>query len=472
MVVKIKYKVLAVLVLLVALVLSGCIYENLSPMEGWDQTRYDEYSELYYSIYEYNLSPAYTSAEIQQRIGDAQDKTFKIQSFYVNTVQKDTEFERAWFSAFSNYILGLNAEIVSYQKQKNLGEGRRVIDSTRNPDVPPEEIFIKGGFEDTQEAKEWREKAHFHFNKSLEYRKLIEDANPFHQANTLVIKTPNTIESSSSPTPKVTPTPQATPATSPTLVVTSSYEQNTINNSIGMEFVQIPAGEFEMGSQLSEKGRHNNEGPVHRVKIANDFYIGKYEVTQKQWRDVMGANPSKFIGDNLPVESVSWNDVQEFIKKLNEKEGTNKYRLPSEAEWEYAVRANTNTRYFFGDDSQKLHEYAWVEGGSLSLEGGTKAVGRIKPNPWGLYDMYGNVWEWVQDKYHSNYSGAPSDSIAWESEDTTDRVIRGCGWYSFKSCRSAVRNSFSQAGHSGDLGFRLVRICRLKNAISVFAFGF
>lgn len=145
-------------------------------MEGWDQTRYEEYSELYYSIYEYNLSPAYTSAEIQQRIGDAQDKSFKIQSFYVNTVQKDTEFERAWFSAFSNFILGLNAEIVSYQKQKNLGEGRRVkvMDSTRNPDVPPEEIFVKGGFEDTQEAKEWREKAHFHFNKSLEYSNIVD----------------------------------------------------------------------------------------------------------------------------------------------------------------------------------------------------------------------------------------------------------------------------------------------------------
>ncbi len=261
--------------------------------------------------------------------------------------------------------------------------------------------------------------------------------------------------------PGLTKAPETVKSTpSPTPIITSSADQKTFTNSIGMEFVQMPAGEFDMGSPLGEKGRYENEGPVHRVKIANDFYIGKYEVTQKQWRDVMGANPSKFIGDNLPVESVSWNDVQEFIKKLNEKEGTNKYRLPSEAEWEYTVRANTNTRYFFADYTKndytnKFHEYAWVEGGSL--KGGTKPVGQMKPNPWGLYDMYGNVWEWVQDKYHNNYTGAPTDASVWESEDTNDRVKRGCGWYDFgKSCRSAVRNSFPPVSHSNDLGFRLL----------------
>ncbi len=270
---------------------------------------------------------------------------------------------------------------------------------------------------------------------------------------------PENSKITSTPTPKLTPTgtqtPKPTPTVSPISVVVSSADQKTITNSIGMEFVQIPAGEFDMGSPLGEKGRYVNEGPVHHVKIANDFYIGKYEVTQKQWHDVMGFNPSKFTSANQPVESVSWNDVQGFIKKLNQKEGTNKYRLPSEAEWEYAARAGTTTPYFFDYEWSSV-DYAWIKGGSL--QGGTKTIGQMKPNPWGLYDMYGNVWEWVQDKYHNNYIGAPTDASVWESEGINDRVKRGCGWYDFgKSCRSAVRNSFPSVSHSNDLGFRLVR---------------
>ncbi len=116
--------------------------------------------------------------------------------------------------------------------------------------------------------------------------------------------------------------------------------------------------------------------------------MGKYEVTQKQWHEVMGTNPSTFKGDDLPVESVSWNDVQKFIKKLNKKENTNKYRLPSEAEWEYAARAGTTTRYSFGDDARKLRNYAWYYANS-NFE--THPVGEKKPNTWGLYDMHGNV---------------------------------------------------------------------------------
>jgi len=221
-------------------------------------------------------------------------------------------------------------------------------------------------------------------------------------------------------------------------------------NSIGMEFMRIPAGEFDMGSSLNED-YDKDEGPVHRVKIPKAFHMGRYEVTQKQWREVMGYDPSYFKGDNLPVEQVSWNDVQEFIKKLNEKESTNKYRLPSEAEWEYAARADTTTRYSFGDDESKLGDYAWY------LDSKTHEVGKKKPNPWGLYDMHGNVWEWVQDVYHNNYNGAPIDGSAWEV-DGSERVFRGGGWKDgARGCRSADRDKVYPGYRPSNLGFRLLR---------------
>ena len=230
----------------------------------------------------------------------------------------------------------------------------------------------------------------------------------------------------------------------------------TCTNSIGMEFVRIPAGEFEMGSPSDEEGRRDWwEGPVHHVNIEKAFYMGRYEVTQKQWRAIMGDNPSYFVGDDLPVEQVSWDDVQEFIKKLNEKEGTNKYRLPSEAEWEYACRAGTTTRYSFGDDESKLGDYAWYYKNS---SGKTHPVGQKEPNLWGLYDMHGNVWEWVQDKWHSDYNGAPADGSAWERGDGADRVIRGGGWYCIAGCcRSANRGDIDRGDRSSGLGFRILK---------------
>ena len=249
------------------------------------------------------------------------------------------------------------------------------------------------------------------------------------------------------PTP--VPTPEVTQASTP-----APANQKTITNSIGMEFVLIPAGEFDMGSPSNENGRDNDEGPVYSVTISKPFYMGKYEVTQEQWRDVMGNNPSRFRGDNLPVEDVSWNYVQEFIKKLNEKEGINKYRLPSEAEWEYAARAGTTTRYSFGDDEGKLGEYAWYADNS-----GRKAhnVGQKKPNPWGLYDMHGNVWEWTQDWYHDDYKGAPTDGSAWEGSGAS-RVNRGGSWGSnARNCRSAYRDDFVPDFRDRNLGFRLLR---------------
>lgn len=146
-------------------------------------------------------------------------------------------------------------------------------------------------------------------------------------------------------------------------------------NSIGMEFVLIPAGDFEMGSPSDEDFRDDDESPVHKVTIEKAYYLGKYEVTQEQWVEVMGSNPSRFIGDDRPVESISWSDVQEFIKKLNEMEGTDKYRLPSEAEWEYACRADTTTSYFFGENTFILTEYAWYYKNS---EDTTHPVGKKK----------------------------------------------------------------------------------------------
>ncbi|MDQ1275515.1 MAG: hypothetical protein QG610_1089 [Euryarchaeota archaeon] len=222
-----------------------------------------------------------------------------------------------------------------------------------------------------------------------------------------------------------------------------------------MKFVLIPAGEFYMGSSSEEKGRSDCESPVHRVTIKNPFYIGKTPVTQRQWKTIMGTSPSNFKDEARPVEFVSWEEIQEFIKKLNAIENTTKYRLPSEAEWEYACRAGTHSRYFFGDDESKLGEYAW----HVSNAGRkTHPVGRKKPNPWGLYDMHGNVWELVQDRWHENYSESPSDGSAWEDGNSSNRVSRGGSWYCDSDfCRSAARFSREPEKHLGNLGFRLVR---------------
>jgi formylglycine-generating enzyme required for sulfatase activity len=222
------------------------------------------------------------------------------------------------------------------------------------------------------------------------------------------------------------------------------------DNSIGMKFSLIPAGEFYMGSEESD-----DEKPVHKVKIHNPLYLGTYPVTQREWEAVMGDKPSGFKGDDLPVGGVSWDDVQEFIKMLNEKEGTNKYRLPSEAEWEYACRAGTTTRYSFGDLESKLGDYAWYDDNS---DDKTHPVGQKEHNPWGLYDMHGNVWEWVQDEYHDSYDGAPTDGSAWEVGDGAYRVARGGGWSrNARGCRSAVRDPNDPRYRGGDLGFRILR---------------
>ena len=213
-----------------------------------------------------------------------------------------------------------------------------------------------------------------------------------------------------------------------------------------MEFVRIKAGTFLMG------GNRFGEKPVHEVVLTNDFFMGKYEVTQGQWETVMGENPSYFGGKDRPVERVSWDDVQEFIDKLNDKEGRKIYRLPTEAEWEYACRAGTTTEYFFGDDEDKLGEYVWYDDNSGNK---THPVGKKKPNPWGLYDMYGNVWEWCQDLYGDYPKGKIINPKGPDSGSY--RVFRGGSWgHSAVSCRSANRSNWEPDYRYSLLGFRLV----------------
>jgi formylglycine-generating enzyme required for sulfatase activity len=224
----------------------------------------------------------------------------------------------------------------------------------------------------------------------------------------------------------------------------------TYTNSIGMEFVLIPAGTFQMGYNDG----YDREKPVHSVTISKPFYLGKYEVTRREWKAVMGSNPSRFEGDNRPVESVSWDDVQEFIKKLNAKEGGDKYRLPTEAEWEYACRAGTTTNWYFGDNENLLGDYAWYRDNSGNE---TKPVGQKKPNAFGLYDMHGNVWEWCQDWYGSYESGNQTDPQGPVSGSR--RVSRGGSWRGSGSSTRAAFRYYGNLGYGyGTVGFRLLRL--------------
>jgi formylglycine-generating enzyme required for sulfatase activity len=220
-----------------------------------------------------------------------------------------------------------------------------------------------------------------------------------------------------------------------------------------MTFALVPAGEFRMGSTDG----NDDERPVHTVRISQPFYLGIHAVTQGQWETVMGDNPSRFKGDvNRPVETVSWEDVHTFIDKLNAREGGTQYRLhrvPTEAEWEYAVRAGSTTAYCFGDDHRQLGEYAWY---SENAGGETHPVGRLQPNAWGLYDMYGNVWEWVQDWY-GKYTAEPVTDPPGPASGSS-RVYRGGSWSSYAGrCRSAYRSGGAPVARHDDRGFRLLR---------------
>ncbi|GBE76068.1 hypothetical protein myaer87_32950 [Microcystis aeruginosa NIES-87] len=219
------------------------------------------------------------------------------------------------------------------------------------------------------------------------------------------------------------------------------------------EMVDIPAGKFNMGSDENEK-------PIHQV-IVPAFQIGKYPITQAQYQAVMGNNPSRFSGNpQNPVESVTWFNAQAFCEKLSQLTGKN-YRLPTEAEWEYACRAGTKTRFSFGDDKEQLGDYAWVDGNSNNT---THPVGEKRPNPWGIYDMHGNVWEWCADSYHESYADKPDNikengSIPWTDNNITNAssiIRRGGSW-----CRDPLAYSSAYRGKSvadirNDIGFRVV----------------
>jgi len=225
------------------------------------------------------------------------------------------------------------------------------------------------------------------------------------------------------------------------------------NSGESIAMVWIPSGEYEMGSPNDEDDRDNDESPVHRVNINYGFWMGKYEVTQAQWEAVTGNNPSRYDGDNRPVEQVSWNDIHEdFLSQIDDD-----FRLPSESEWEYACRAGTETRFYWGDDPgyNNIGDYAVY---ASNEPGGTAVVGTKRPNAWGLYDMHGNVWEWCEDYYHDSYNGAPADGSAW-NDNGSSRVLRGGSWYSNpRYCRSANRSRYYPDTRDLYSGFRLILV--------------
>ncbi len=269
-----------------------------------------------------------------------------------------------------------------------------------------------------------------------------------------------------------TPEPARKP-TSRRTTVSKQPKELTIDvpGGVKMEFVLIPAGEFMMGSSEAErqialvqetdgwaKERIPTEGPQHNVKITQRFYLGKYEVTQAQWQAVMGNNPSRFKDPMHPVKQVSWDDIQPFLAKLNaafQKKGM-LFRLPTEAEWEYACRAGTTTAFYFGDNPALLAQHGWFKDNS---GGKTHPVGQGQPNPWGLYDMHGNVWEWCSDWYGADYYAKSPPADPTGPPTGSHRVYRGGGWSSpARHCRAAFRDHFNP----GDRHFHLGLGCRLS----------
>ena len=251
-------------------------------------------------------------------------------------------------------------------------------------------------------------------------------------------------------------------APKPAVASKPAEPETKITNSIGMTLVYIRPGTFMMGSPSDEPGIFDNE-TQRQVTLTRGFYIQTTEVTQGQWRTVMGNNPSYFsnCGDDCPVENVSWNDTQEFIRRLNRKEGDSIYRLPTEAEWEHAARAGTSTPFNTGkclstEQANYNGNYPLSGCSKGQYRGKTIRAGSFSPNAWGLYDMSGNVWEWCQDwkgDYQSGSVTGPAGPLSGSS-----RVNRGGGWGgNARSCRSASRGGSSPGGRGSSIGFRLAR---------------
>jgi len=233
-----------------------------------------------------------------------------------------------------------------------------------------------------------------------------------------------------------------------------------IGNGVTLDMIAIPGGRFVMGSPTTELQRENNENYQHTVNIS-PFFMGQYEVTQEQWQVVMENNPSNFQGAQRPVEQVSWNDAVEFCQKLSQKTGKS-YRLPSEAEWEYACRAGTTTPFHFGETiTLDLVNYSGGDYVSPQWRLGceqTTDVGSFFPNAFGLYDMHGNVCQWCSDSWNNNYRGAPTDGSSWETGHEF-RVLRGGSWNrNAVHCRSAYRSGYGAGNHNSQIGFRVALV--------------
>jgi formylglycine-generating enzyme required for sulfatase activity len=262
--------------------------------------------------------------------------------------------------------------------------------------------------------------------------------------------------------------PQVAIAIANTVAVSSQFNvistPTSIHEDLGdgliLEMTSIPAGELIMGSPEHEESHENSESPQHRVQIA-PFLMGTFAITQAQFRAIMNASPSYMVSDDHPVECVSWNAVVEFCALLSQKTGRN-YRLPSEAEWEYACRANSTTPFHFGtaintDLANYDGRYVYRSGARGEYRQTTTPVGSFPPNAFGLYDMHGNVWEWCQDLWHDDYIGAPPNGLAWESgRSSMYRVLRGGSWYGYPwYCRSAARGRGKQSDWKLYYGFRV-----------------
>ncbi|MBE9183453.1 SUMF1/EgtB/PvdO family nonheme iron enzyme [Microcoleus sp. LEGE 07076] len=230
-----------------------------------------------------------------------------------------------------------------------------------------------------------------------------------------------------------------------------------LGNGVNLEMVYIPGGSFQMGSS-----ENSSEQPVHQVTV-QPFYLGKYPITQEQYQAVMGNNPSNLKGAKRPVEQVSWDEAVEFCQKLSEKTGKI-YRLPAEAEWEYACRAGTTTPFYFGDTiTPDLVNYdgnnPYGSAPNGLYRGQTTDVGSFPQNAFGLYDMHGNVWEWCSDKWHGNYSDAPTDGSSWETGGDNNRVQRGgSGRGDAVDCRSAYRSRLSAGNRNRNISFRVALV--------------
>ena len=223
--------------------------------------------------------------------------------------------------------------------------------------------------------------------------------------------------------------------------------KETISNSIGMQLRLIKSGSFMMGSTAG----HSDEMPIHKVTLTKPFYMGVYEVTQEQYEKVMGTNPSHFQGPRRPVEQVSWNDAQAFCQKLSEQENRS-YRLPTEAEWEYACRAGSTTEYFWG--RRFFSRYAWSRQNSAET---TQDVGTRLPNAWRLYDMSGNVWEWCESRKGQYAPSAAEETDPKGPSKGRSRVLRGGSWYGVaENCRSAARDKNAPNSRHYTFGFRVV----------------